>query len=453
MTKNDIMEVDTVTTSLGSDNAESTQLIEDVLSDELISESSENSDSSEEETTDSSDDILTTSQIKELQESLSMMKVLINDVRDTFNTECTLSSVKPEIYEKLSNLSKEEFDKLNDVDLEKIYLEFKDSTVAGELSFDELKDKLAAIHESAIDLKDINKQATDLENEVNVEIKKYTEYVLSPEYAQKQAEKIAELEKRLKETDDENERKSITDVLAIIISSRTLDFLFTRFKKYDEKETKNIVDAFFDKDKSTYILKRYKDTASKLNLDQNIYARFVNLEERYLPEQYHAFNNLFVFITIRMIAYTDTKSKSETAYVGAILQQLTKLFYNKFTDEGKEKFITTVENVLNYFIDYVEKFKKGNESYKEHPYRIKMKELRAKKIAESEAAKNEETEDMVDDVSDIIEDKNGFSDKEKVLVDEELDSELAETDEECVNEVESDAGKESVIINGRKIIL
>ena len=434
-----------------------------VLDDDITLNDSETEEESKEEETekDKGNDVLSSSQIRELQESLSMMKSVMSDVQSTFNTHCTLNSIKPEIYDKISTLTKEEFDNLNDVDLEKIYLEFKETEieVKEDLTHEELKERLAAIHESAFDLKDLIKQSKELEEEVNIEIKKYTNYVLSPEYAAKQAEKISKLEQRLKETDDEKERKSIAETLNIIMSSKTLDFLFARFKKYDKKEIENIVSAFFSKDKSTYILKRYKDTAGKLNLNKDIYARFVNLEEKYLPEQYHAFNNLFVFITIRMIAYADTTSKSDVTYIGAILQQLTKLFFNKFGEEDKEKFILTVENVLNYFIDYTEKFKKDNESYKEHPYRIKMKELREKKLAEEEAAKKAEEVEMEDDVTDIIEDVETDSDAEEAVVDEDLSTEseeTIETTESAETEGTTDSEEEyvdSITIGGRKIIL
>lgn len=364
-----------------------------LVSSEMVEEPEEISDAEiTEEATEKEDGILSASDIRDLQESLSMMNSMIESAKDMFSTEADLNGVKPEIYKSLIDITEEELEKYSDAQIETLYLSFSNKTKT-DFTKEEIREGLINLKKSADELRDIVNQSEDLKKEIDKEVKKYSEYVLSPEYTKKYERRIENLKEKLKYTEDEEERKKLSNSLEILTNTKTLDFLFTRFKKYSEKETKNIVEAFFSSSKSAYILKRFRENSKKLHLDSNLYARFLHLEEKYLPENYHEFNNLFMFIIIRMIAYMDKNDRSDILYVGSIIQQLTKLYRDKFDEENKTKFIVTIENVLNYFMSYSDTFKKDNESYKLHPFRIEH-EKRLKEMAE---AKKKEEEIMNQD--------------------------------------------------------
>ena len=104
---------------------------------------------------------------------------------------------------------------------------------------------------------------------------------------------------------------------------------------------------------------------------QDLYTYFLNIEETFLDEKYHPFNNLFLFIYARMIAYSDPYNKKDVMFANAINSGLASLVYHKFESTEQElNFKGIIMGIDDYFIGDREFFEKNNTTYEKHPERI-----------------------------------------------------------------------------------
>ena len=153
-------------------------------------------------------------------------------------------------------------------------------------------------------------------------------------------------------------------------STITLDYINDRIK-HVEKEKASIIRQFFSERDGGYALQRCAARSPKFGFDKDWYKFFFNLEENYLPEEYHVFNNLFLFNVMRFIGYQDPYNVKERGMVQSIINSLTGLKYHKFADTGMEEvIIQLIKDYDGYFEEYREKFEKENTTHPNHPARI-----------------------------------------------------------------------------------
>ena len=101
-----------------------------------------------------------------------------------------------------------------------------------------------------------------------------------------------------------------------------------------------------------------------------MFGIFYNLEEKFLPEEYYDFNNLFTFHVSRFIAYSDPTSAKDKLFVAAILKNLYNLVYHKFgSDEDEKVVIELIKSFDDKFFPYKEKFTADNTLSPNHPRR------------------------------------------------------------------------------------
>ena len=228
------------------------------------------------------------------------------------------------------------------------------------------------------ELENSKKQVEDLQKQVDEVTDDYQNFMCSEEYDEAQRKKIEKLREQVEKQKNKadstfserqenriNEKK-IKELEAILDNS----YILTRLNTVGEKEVQNIVNAYFDKKRSSYIIERFKTKITSIGFKPEIYRFFFNIEEKYLDEEYHVFNNLFLFIAMRYIGYSDTGSSTNKAYCRHLISSISKLIYEKFSDTQKERFLNTVKEVLNHFKPYYEKFDKDNIVHPKHPRRI-----------------------------------------------------------------------------------
>lgn len=104
--------------------------------------------------------------------------------------------------------------------------------------------------------------------------------------------------------------------------------------------------------KAGYIYNRYKDKMRQLELKNDL-IYLSNLENKFLPEEYHDRNNLFVFIIMKYISklsiVNGLDKNNDIVFASQITTNLFLLFKNKLKDEDKELLLTNIKRVLDLF--------------------------------------------------------------------------------------------------------
>lgn len=257
-------------------------------------------------------------------------------------------------------------------------------------------------------------------DELRAESKKYKEelhkitsdyfsYINSKEYQDLQQKKIDGMRANLDQEPDPTKRRKVKKLLDDMESAKSLDFLVERVVDLGKKEISNIVNSYFDQNRSALIMTKFKARMKGFGFSPNIYKGFFNIEENFLPEEYWQFNNLFLFHVMRTISYFHTDSDTHSLYMRTILIRLYNLVYHKFSDQESEtEFIDFIRNFIDLFKDYSEKFELSNISSPRHPDRIR-------KNQEFEMMRREHLRKKLKDVGIDPEDQNLSSEELKKL--------------------------------------
>ena len=258
-------------------------------------------------------------------------------------------------------------------DFEKVYEESK---------YDLIREVLMSLKDDFIALEESEKDVEELKSQMNSVVKEYHNYMCSPEYEEKRKKNIETLEKRIQELKENGKSYDHHEVAQMSKKIETMkniingSFILNRLKVNGKSEVSSIVKSYFDNKKSSYIIDRFKDKIIKVGFNKDTYRFFFNIEEKYLPEEYHVYNNLFLFIVMRFIAYININSEDDRSYVRSIVSSISKLIYEKYTEEYKEQFINTIKECLDYFEDYRDKFDKDNILHPNHPKRIEREKAK-----------------------------------------------------------------------------
>lgn len=262
------------------------------------------------------------------------------------------------------------------------------------------------------DLESLRKERNDIYEQMQGFAQNYFDYVNSKEYQDKRKAKIAELEKQLEEEKDSTRKYDIKFMLESMKKAEDLSFLTDHIDAKGKKEVMNEVDVFFNKERSSLVMKKFKTRIEKMGYSDKIYQIYFNIEEDFLPKEYHIFNNFFLFHIMRIISFFNVDAKRDNLYAGAILVKLYNLKYHKFVDkEDENKFIEFIKSYLDRFADYREKFEADNTTAPNHPARIQQEKeyeqkrrmmiisnLQSHGIEPDTSLETEELKSMLDDV-------------------------------------------------------
>ena len=125
---------------------------------------------------------------------------------------------------------------------------------------------------------------------------------------------------------------------------------------------------FFSERESKYLIEKYTKIMNAYGFTADIYRAFLNIEETFLPSEYHVYNNLFVLWVLRYISHMDRYSKTDKYMLSSIMMSLSNLIYHRFDSEEDEKaFLANIMKLEDYLTEYgyYDKFKEENSSY--HP--------------------------------------------------------------------------------------
>lgn len=314
----------------------------------------------------------------------SSIREIMKMARESYNTSMNQTASLMEASYKISTAflkeaakwSTEEFDTMSDDDIKLIYNSYYiGSAEAKLLQPEDMRKDLKAckgLSNTAYEMQKSFKEVQDLYNEsVDEDWKRRN----SKEYRDATLKRIEEWKSEIEKMDPVKDAKMIRDLrqkVEFMESTITLDFITERIK-HVEKEKSTIMRQFFSESEGSYSLNRCKSRSPKFGFDADWYKFFFNLEENFLPEEYHAFNNLFLFNVMRFIGYQDPYNAKDRGMVQAIVSSLTGLVYHKFADTEMENvIISLIKDYDSYFEDQREKFMKDNTTRPNHPVRLEQ---------------------------------------------------------------------------------
>lgn len=308
----------------------------------------------------------------------------------------------------------------------------KDDNRYNEMDHDRLHETMKIVKDMSNTIYKTKKEHDEIKADAEEFLSDFLKLNNSDKARRDKLDKIDSLRKQLNNETDIVRREKIAKMIRTMESALNFNFLYERFNKYGEKEVKSIMDTFFDERKGSYLMKKYMSKIKSFGYDEKSFTHFFNIEETFLPEKYAPFNNLFLFIYVRMIAYSDHYNKHEDMLVKALTAAMADLVYHKFeSSETENMFVSVIESVLDKFEGHRDYFVQNNTTYSEHPHKKRM-------IAELEAKRKEEIMEKLDGLN-IAYDPEDTADNLQKLYNEEhnklVDETLSEIDEdECDTE-------------------
>ena len=239
------------------------------------------------------------------------------------------------------------------------------------LSIDEVRAEMMEVKNSSLVLLSAKSGADKLKEESTTIFTEYMNYVTSDKAKEIKKKNLESLKQSLELEKDDRKKREMEEMIRVMESSMNYDFMYDRFRALGDKEVENIKNGFFSNRQGGYIMERFYKKMKMFGFKQDLYTYFLNIEETFLDEKYHPFNNLFLYIYARMIAYSDPYNKKDVMFANAINSGLASLVYHKFESTEQElNFKGIIMGIDDYFMDDREFFEKNNTTYEKHPERI-----------------------------------------------------------------------------------
>ena len=216
----------------------------------------------------------------------------------------------------------------------------------------------------------------DLAAEASTEMKSYAEYVSSEKYDQQRQRNLELWKEMLVKETDYGKRRRLEHAIKVTENRFSISFMFERLhnEKTAASEKQALIDVFFDNRKSRYMIDKFISKCEQFGVSKDVYHYLLNIEENFLEEKYHVFNNFFLHAAMRYIGHCGYEESDE---MKTIIQNLLNLVYNRYySDEVKEIFLTSIRSFLDMFEDVRDIFDEGNILHPGHPYRIQKEKER-----------------------------------------------------------------------------
>lgn len=286
-----------------------------------------------------------------------------------------------------------------------------------------IKNIMKDIKESSLAILTAKVEAEKLKKDSESIINEYLNFMSSSTVQKKRKMRIESMKDAYSQCTDNDEKLKIKKMIDTLESSQSLSFLLNRISLYKDKEIDNIVKSYFDEKSSAYILDRYNKKIAKFNFDHRLYKYFFNIEENFLEEKYHVFNNLFLFIYMRYVSYADPYDKTSKLYVQSLTSEMANLIYHRFDSNDTEQvFIEFIKSLLDKFMPYYDKFNSDNITHPKHPTRVEADTKHEKKRKDALIAHMKQLHiDGYDENSSADELQNFYNEKMRALIDEQIE--------------------------------
>lgn len=248
------------------------------------------------------------------------------------------------------------------------------------------------IRETMVTIKSLSLVILKLENELasikadasNV-MNEYITYLSTNQLLKDKEEKLKLLRDANDVEIDDNAKRVNDRTITILENQISYKFLTERIDEFGYKEKVKLMDKFFDANKGHTVVTKFKNKAKQFGYNPEIFSYFLNIEENFLPEEYHPFNNFFLSGYMNFVGFCSIDINADKIYLATITSAIASLIYHSFpTPEDETKFIEFIKSYLDRFKDdpehgaeIVDRFKMDNRSYSKHPDRIKADKMSA----------------------------------------------------------------------------
>lgn len=248
----------------------------------------------------------------------------------------------------ISDMSLEELREFNKIDDENTLIEEPNMDV------DTLKEYMQGVFEYMKSSDNFNteidgllKEYDHIQEEMNRIVEESIEEQAQGDVIKYLRDTITKLLNIAKENDNKESITKFETMQLAFDDSFKLNRIFDLYKRIGVGNTK-----IESEKKAGYIYNRYKDKMRQLELKNDL-IYLSNLENKFLPEEYHDRNNLFVFIIMKYISklsiVNGLDKNNDIVFASQITTNLFLLFKNKLKDEDKELLLTNIKRVLDLF--------------------------------------------------------------------------------------------------------
>lgn len=303
--------------------------------------------------------------LKEMHDQYSLMKQLYEDeVKETMG-------LKPEVLEALIRFTFEEITTTLSADeIKNFFNNYKLADNDKEPDEQNMRAFLYAAKKLSVTLYEMTQEMNKIYKETQDGLQEIEEEKMQAK-KQEMQEQLQKLKEEAESDENADHREKIMNLISSMESAISMEFIFSRYATYGDKELKNVMEGFFDAKKGAYTIEKCINKMKLFGFDANLYKYFFNLEETFLDEKYHVFNNIFLYMYMRTVSYADPYNKEQKMYVQSLTQTLINLIYHKFPKTESEKnFVSQMERYVNLFMPYIDKFEADNTTAPKHPERI-----------------------------------------------------------------------------------
>jgi hypothetical protein len=295
------------------------------------------------------------SNVTKLDES----KVKLDQIRDS--QQQILQEDEDAFSEIVHTLSVKQIEEMTDDELLAFNNYEEGKYYVGEPEFDSKKDLVEYVrsilvylvqsYEFSVEMDEKIKELNDITRETNEAIREYYGFdkldpnVTSIDIIEKA---IKEGLNKAQELGDEEKYNKILKSQETFNETFTLDRIKNLYKNLDPENLKNDAKC----DRSVTIYKNYAKVQQKLGSQYDL-IQVSDLEKRFLPEEYHSVNNLFIIAVIKYISKSmkDGRYSSDTAFfVSQLTTNLFMLHLGKIPENYKEILLTNIKEFLDMVI-------------------------------------------------------------------------------------------------------
>lgn len=295
-------------------------------------------------------DVTKALKVNEELQTLRAAERQINEKKRSVATEDSLEKLE----DKVAAYTSEQLKKMTDEEILSVFVDDEGSEI--EISLPNLNEKeiiefkrdylifLAesreldkSIAESQKELEEANKELLESNKDIIEEFTNLSNYLESS------------IKKKL---DDENlDDKTRKRLETIAKSYDVLGFIDKIINQYQgARIVDNTLREFLDINQHRSRYAKYRMVSEgKLKMSVDL-SRYGKLEEKFLPEKYHKYPNLFIFVIMRYISYAyEPKMEIEGVSISTLSIKLQNLLGDRLTEEEEEEFLNKMMELLDLF--------------------------------------------------------------------------------------------------------
>ena len=334
----------------------------------------ENTEEYQPEVISPSDYKLLNEMMNEMDDQYKMLRESVISTLDSYHlTESALDTIMLYSKETIEHMSRadmiEFFSSNTKLEKEDFPLWEKEQTD------DDLREILVIVKDSSILYYSTRDDVANFKNSYKDIVNQYLTYISSEKVTEDRKSRLETMKSAYELETSPMKKNQMQRMIQTMEAAMDFSFLKARLETFAEKEVDSIMTGYFDKAKGTYVIEKFESRIAQYGYRPDVYKFFFNLEETFLPEEYHPFNNLFLFIYMRFVAYSNANDKNDKMLVRAATGAIANLVYQKFSNEDEQDvFLQVMQDIVGKFMDKKTYFEENNTTYKKNPARIKMEQ-------------------------------------------------------------------------------